>query len=194
MGVPVVDTGPITIEKFYAFTDRRPDEEKWELIDGEPILNAAPAYVHQRIVGNLLYLLGSLQWQRPGSWDAIPGIGIRLAITKRPEPDVLIRPRGAPLTDPKGRDCDDAIVVFEVLSPSTENLDLRWKRQAYATLSSLTHYVVIAQEAVEAVVFAREAGFSERRFDRVTDSLEFPNLGITLSLRDVYRGTGVGSA
>jgi hypothetical protein len=43
VGVPVIDTGPMTVEEFYAFTDTRPDEEKWELIEGEPILNAAPS-------------------------------------------------------------------------------------------------------------------------------------------------------
>ena len=32
MGVPIINTGPMTIEEFYAFTDRQPDEEKWELI------------------------------------------------------------------------------------------------------------------------------------------------------------------
>ena len=32
----------MTIEEFFAFTDLRPDEEKWEVIDGEPILNATP--------------------------------------------------------------------------------------------------------------------------------------------------------
>ena len=43
MGIPRIDTGPMTIEEFYAFTDTRPDEEKWELIDGEPVLNASPS-------------------------------------------------------------------------------------------------------------------------------------------------------
>ena len=41
MGIPTIKTGPMTVDEFYEFTDRRPDEEKWELIDGEPILNAA---------------------------------------------------------------------------------------------------------------------------------------------------------
>lgn len=54
MGIPKIDPGPMTVEEFYTFTDARPDEEKWELIDGEPILNAAPSYHHQRILGNLL--------------------------------------------------------------------------------------------------------------------------------------------
>ncbi len=39
MGVPFLDQGPIRVEEFYAFTDTRPDEEKWELIDGELLLN-----------------------------------------------------------------------------------------------------------------------------------------------------------
>ena len=38
MGVPTIKTGPMTVDEFYEFTDRRPDEEKWELIDGAPIL------------------------------------------------------------------------------------------------------------------------------------------------------------
>ena|SRR5437899_1221358 len=58
VGVPVIDTGPMTVEEFYAFTDTRPDEEKWELIDGEPILNAAPSRMHQLIIRNVIFALG----------------------------------------------------------------------------------------------------------------------------------------
>jgi hypothetical protein len=44
----------MTVDEFYAFTDTRPDEEKWELIEGEPILNAAPSLLHQWIVRNIV--------------------------------------------------------------------------------------------------------------------------------------------
>ena len=43
MGVPTIKTGPMTVEEYFAFTDTRPDNEKWELIDGEPILTASPS-------------------------------------------------------------------------------------------------------------------------------------------------------
>ncbi len=62
--------------------------------------------------------------------------------------------------DLQGRDRSDVLAAFEVLSPSTKDRDLRWKRTAYTSLASLTHYVVIAQDAliaqdaVEVVVFA----------------------------------------
>jgi Uma2 family endonuclease len=61
MGVPVIHAGPMTVEEFYAFTDMRPDGEKWELIDGEPFLNAAPSRLHQRIVKNLIVALGNYE-------------------------------------------------------------------------------------------------------------------------------------
>ena len=53
MGVPTIKTGPMTVEEFYAFTDTRPDDGKWELIDGVPILNALPSGLHQQILINL---------------------------------------------------------------------------------------------------------------------------------------------
>src|SRR5205807_6876204 len=49
-----IDTGPMTVDEFYLFTDARPDGEKWELIDGELILNAAPSDFHQLILKNQL--------------------------------------------------------------------------------------------------------------------------------------------
>ena len=83
----------------------------------------------------------------------------------------------------------NVLVAFEILSPSTAERDLRWKRTAYTSLPSLTHYVVIAQDAVEVVVFARDAGFAERRLRSLADSLELPALGISLPLAEIYRDT-----
>jgi Uma2 family endonuclease len=99
-------------------------------------------------------------------------------------------PDGASL-DLKGRDRRDALAAFDVLSPSTEDRDLRWKRAAYTSLASLTHYVVIAQDGVEVVVFPRDNGFAERRLRSLSDSVEVPAFGITLPLAEIYRGTGL---
>jgi len=60
-------------------------------------------------------------------------------------------------------------------------------------LVSLTHYVVIAQDAVEVVVFARDNGFAEKRLRSLNDSVEAPALGISLPLAEIYRGTGLAS-
>jgi Uma2 family endonuclease len=191
VGVPTIKTGPMTVEEFYALTDTRPDEEKWELIDGEPVLNASPSELHQRIIKNLSFALATLE-RRPGTtWEMLPGLGVRVSDTSRPEPDVLIVPISGESSDPQGRDRSDVIVTFEVLSPSTASRDLRWKRTAYTGLSTLTHYVVIAQDVVEAVVFSREDGFAEHRLRSLDDSIELRSLGISVKLSEIYRNTGL---
>jgi Uma2 family endonuclease len=191
MGVPFIKSGPMTIAEFYEFTDRRPDDEKWELIDGEPILNAAPSRLHQGIVKNVLFALTLRERELSAAWEVLPGLGVRVSETNRPQPDVIILPRTSASTDLASRDRSDVLVAFEVLSPSTKDRDLRWKRAAYTSLVSLTHYVVIAQDAVEVVVFARDNGFAERRLRSLNDLVEVPALGISLPLAEIYRGTGL---
>jgi len=78
-------------------------------------------------------------------------MGVRVSHTDLPEPDVLVRPNAPPKGGRTSRECDDIIVAFEILSPSTKDRELRWKRSAYPSLPSLTDYVVIAQDAVEVV-------------------------------------------
>ena len=124
-------------------------------------------------------------------WEVLPGLGVRLSDTS--VPDVLIRPDK--FID--GRDCDDMIVAFEVLSPSTAKRDLRWKRTAYASLPTLRQYVVVAQDAVDILSFDREAGaggFSERRFTRIDEDLDLPAIGVRARLSEIYRGLGLAGA
>jgi Uma2 family endonuclease len=191
MGVPKIDTGPMTVDEFYQFTDARPDDEKWELIDGEPVLNATPSFLHQTIAGNIHGRQLMLAIERPRAWVSIPGIGVRVSNTKLPVPDVLVRPKTPPDGNPSSRECDDMIVAFEVLSPSTSDRDLRWKRSAYTGLPSLTHYVVIAQDAADVVVFVRDNSFNEQRYRSAADAIAFPALGVSLPLSEIYRGTGL---
>jgi Uma2 family endonuclease len=191
MGVPRISTAPQTVEEFYDFTDAQPDEEKWELIEGEFVLQASPGPSHQRLVRNLTVALGLRQFELDPPWEVLPGLGVRISHINRPEPDVLILPKLPLPLDSKRRDRDDVLVAFEVLSPSTADRDLRWKRNAYTSLPSLTHYVVIAQDAVDVVVFARETGFAEQRFRSLDDAIAFPALDVSLPLSEIYRDTGL---
>ena len=187
MGIPVIDTGPMTIDDFYAFTDRRPDEEKWELIEGELVLNAAPSRRHQWILRNLIVALALRERELEANWAVIPGIGVLVSETNRPEPDVMIVPKLGAGLDPSQRDTTEAIILFEIASPSTSSRDLNWKRSAYISMPALTHYVVIAQDAVDVVVFAREKDFTAQRLASRTDTLELNAIGVSLPLAEIYR-------
>jgi Uma2 family endonuclease len=191
MGVPVISTDPVTVEEFYAFTDKRPDEEKWELIDGELVLNAAPSPRHQLTIRNVLVALTTWERELNAPWMVLPELGVRVSDRDRPEPDVVVFPSDHRSLDPQERDISNLIVAFEVLSPSTEGRDLRWKRAAYTSLPSLTHYIVIAQDAVDIVVFARDADFAERRFRSIDETIELRSLGVSLPVAEIYRNTGL---
>lgn len=174
---------PMTVEDFLAFTDMRPDEERWELIDGEPVLNPSPAWHHQKALGNLFGLLLELEGEDT-PWEVILGIGVKLSNTRLPVPDLLIRPARAI----EGSVCDDIIVAFEVLSPSSRSRDLNWKRDAYATLPSLQHYVVLAPDKVDVRCYDREAGWAEQRLRSADQHLILSPVAMTLPVASVYRG------
>ena len=109
MGVPTIKTGPMTVEEYSAFMDARPDNEKWELIDGKPILNASPSGLHHRILQNLIVALGMMERRQPRSWESVPGIGVRVSDTSLPEPDVFILPAGTIRRDPYRRETRDVL-------------------------------------------------------------------------------------
>ena len=64
-------------------------------------------------------------------------------------------------------------------------------RKAYTGLASLTHYVVIAQDAVEVTVFARHDGFEKRILRSLNDVIDLRSLEVSLPVAEVYRRTGV---
>jgi Uma2 family endonuclease len=189
-GIPVIDIGPMTVDEFYSFTDTRPDDEKWELIGGEPVLNASPSPMHQWIVRNVFGLILMRERELNPPWAVLPGLGVRISEKDRPEPDILIFP--SEHRRPDGlRDRNDVIVVFEVLSPSTEGRDLGWKRKAYTSLSSLTHYIAISQDSVEVIVFARDDKFEGRKLRSLDKTIDLRSLGISLPMAEIYRDTGL---
>jgi len=146
--------------------------------------------MHQWIVRNVVVALANRERELKAPWAVLPGLGVRVSEKDRPEPDVLVIPSEHRRPD-RRRDRDDVIVAFEVLSPSTEGRDLRWKRTAYTSLRSLTHYIAIAQDAVEVIVFARDDDFEERRIRSLDKTIELRSLGISLPVAEIYRDTGL---
>ena len=156
-------------------------------------MNATASHLHQRILANLLRILQRHEDdQKPDGprWEVLPGLGVRVSPINVPVPDVLIRP----FDDLVGPECDDMIVAFEILSPSTADHDLRWKRQTYAKLPSLVHYVVVAQDTVEVFSYDRASGFAEQRLDQLDAVVELVALGVSLPLAEIYRNTGLSRA
>jgi len=147
--------------------------------------------MHQLIIRNVIVALTIRERELNAPWMVLPELGVRVSHKDRPEPDVLVIPVHHRSLDPGKRDVSAVIVAFEVLSPSTEGRDLRWKRKAYTSLPSLTYYIAIAQDAVEVLVFARDANFAEKWIRSIDKVIELRSLGISLPVSEIYRDTGL---
>ncbi len=71
----------MTVEEFLAFTATRPDEERWELIEGVPVLNATPVDYHQIVCGNLVAHLLAQKVRIEAEWLPMIGIGTRVPVS-----------------------------------------------------------------------------------------------------------------
>lgn len=180
----------MTIEEFLAFTDARPDGEKWELIEGMPIMSPSPTDVHQLSVGNIIASLWHLGFSTGASWLVMPGTGTRVPISERslPQPDVFVKempPSGSPISD-------EALVIFEVLSRSNRAADRAWRRRVYASVPNCRHYVTVSTKSAEVVVHDRDNGWEERSVAGLATSIELPALAVALPLATIYRSTPLG--
>ena len=84
---------------------------------------------------------------------------------------------------------DQPVVIVEVLSDSTRRLDDGEKRDAYFTIPSLTHYILLEQDSAVAVVYQRTGDHFERHeFTNLADMIVIDGLGLSLPLQDLYDG------
>lgn len=178
----------ITIEAFRAFIEDRPDDEKWELIDGEIVLNPTANNRHQILVKNLLFEIEVARREVGASWQVMPGISTRHPQDQNnePIPDAMIVPPSSDIFNWTY----DVFTVFETLSPFSLRRDMVHKRKFYTRIDSLQHYIVLAQDRREANVFSRSNGFELRT---VTEGkIELPELGVSFAMDNIYRDVVVG--
>ena len=113
---------------------------RFEVLDGQLVVNASPRRAHQRL---LLSLAEQLRRRCPDGLEVLPGFDVRLLDGDAAEPDLLV-------VDPDQGD-ERAVVgppalVVELLSPTTRLQDLGRKRQLYAALGVPSYWVVDVDE------------------------------------------------
>jgi hypothetical protein len=95
-------------------------------------MNPSPIGHHQMIVANISGFLWRFKAERGASWFPIPGTGTRVPVSEEslPQPDIMVLER-PPTASPVS---DEALVLFEVLSPSNTRADRDWRRKVYASV------------------------------------------------------------
>jgi Uma2 family endonuclease len=177
------------LKAFKRFTDLRPDEERWELRDGIPVMNATPTNFHQLIQNNIQFLLTIEQRRQNDRWHVFPGTNVVAAtdLPNAPIPDVALR-FGEPL---HASFIEDIVVAFEIISPDSRKRDLEKKPQLYAAVSTLQHYVVVDFRRIGITVFDRATEFAPELITDPAANIDLSALDVVLPVKEIYRQTGL---
>jgi len=178
---------PTEPRAFVAWESRR--KGRYELIGGEIRATAGGNRAHDLVAGNTLTALrvtlrgrecdvhgSNLKVTSPAGMVTYPGVFVRCG----------------PLAD-EAIECDDPVVVAEVLSPSTRSEDLVRKRWAYQAIPSLAHLVYIdaAHVGIEIATRAAEGRWLSTFLRRLDDRLHLEALEVEVPLAEIYAGTRV---
>lgn len=160
-------------------------QERYELAGGRVVMMTGGTLRHGLIVGNLFETLrGRVDRKRRAvltefGIDAGPGT-IRYA-------DIVVDQWGA---NGNALTAKTPVLVAEVLSPPTAKIDLGDKAADYLKLSSLSTYLVFAQDEIKAFAYHRvgQSSSGPQMFSGSEAAIGVPALNIQLPLVDVYAG------
>lgn len=175
---------PIQMDQkaFLAWAERQ--EERYELDRGRVIMMTGGSRAHWQIAANLVRALQARL--DPGRFDVLPEFGISLDVESIRFPDVVVDVAGE---KPGDQTATAPMFIAEVLSPSSERIDLGDKAAEYLRLPSLRAYVVFAQDEMKAWVWTRgPEGFAPGAtvLEGADASVRIDTLRIDLSFSEIY--------
>ena len=167
----------------------RAAERGSEYYKGEMFPMEAISLNHSTIVTNLTVMLQS-QLRGQGCRQAT---GMRLRTQAGGPyfyPDVMVFCGRAQLEDPRRDTLLDAVVVMEVLSPSTARYDHTFKLEHYQAVPSLRDYLMLAQDCVK-VAHKTCVTADTWETKETTDPqalIALPSIGCVFRVADIYEG------
>lgn len=176
---------PMTLAEFLDWEERQPLKHEFDGL--RPVGMTGGTATHAAIQRNIAIAIGSLL---RGSPCRFFGSDLKIEVAGRiryPDGFVVCTPVPAAATVVR-----DPVVVFEVLSPSTQGTDLVLKNREYAATTSVRRYVILAQDTIGGTMFERAV---DDWVGHVLDGdsiLRMPEIGIELPLVELYRDVEFG--
>ena len=190
---PIRGRPRLSIDVFRGFQEGRPEEERWELIDGVAVMMAPPTLAHQIIAGNLQRLLNEALETHAPTLIACQRAGVNVGPSVEyydPEPDVVVIDTEA-AERPGERYADRFYLAAEIVS-SSERTYIESKREVYKLHEHCKYILTIQQERIEVRMDMRtEADWKEEVVVEPDDLLVLADFGLRCGLSDLYRGTSL---
>lgn len=183
-----LDDPPVTIAEFDAFLAAQRDDAAWELVGGRIVAMTNPTERHEQIVSNIGAPL-KLAMDRLGCRAYFGGMRVQRSDDSRgldkPRPDILVR--CGPVTP--NTHITDPLVVVEVLSPSTIDVDRGDKLAFYKRQPTMRHIVLVYQDQMRIEHYRRtDRGWETETLAAPADSLTLEAVGFEMALATIYFG------
>ena len=174
----------LTEEEYLAI--ERAAEFKSEFLDGEMFAMAGASNRHGELQRNLIIEVHTRVRNR-GRQAYGPDNRVRISERAYFYPDVSVY-CGRPETTGQKDLLVNPVVVFEVLSPSTEKYDRGLKFQHYRSIASLTDYILVSQEEMRVEQFTRcpDGTWTFRDYQNPDEELKIESLGVAIPLAQIY--------
>jgi len=177
-----------TLDEYLAL--ERGSEARLEFWDGEVFVMSGGTLGHERILRNAY---DSLVAESGGTGCEVFGSNMQIKVPAAPPyryADGSVVCGKVEVERFNGNDLLlNPILVYEVLSPSTEAYDRGDKFTHYKSVASLREYLLIAQHRPHVTHYVKQedGSWSYTELNGLDGSVHLPSLGVTLKLSDIYR-------
>ena len=164
-----------------------PDDERYELIDGELMPMPSPKKIHQRLVLDLSWILRLLEEMGLGELFIAP-FDVILSDFNVVQPDLLFvsRERSYIITEDNIRGAPDLVV--EILSPSTADYDRTVKRELYERYGVPEYWLVDPYAKTITILRLGADGYNAYAVYGEGDALSSPTLaGFSMNLSELFQ-------
>ena len=173
-------------DEYLAWESEQP--AKFELIDNYIVAMSGASRSHNILAAAITALL---YLQLRGKPCEVYSSDMRVQVKRQATyayPDVVVvcgQPRFR--ADAKPATLQNPMLIFEVLSPSTEDIDRNRKFSQYLQLPSLEGYFLVSQDKPRVESYTRQsAGWLYRDHVGLDAKLRIDAIGVSLSLEDIY--------
>lgn len=159
------------------------ETKRYELVEGELIMVPSPNEYHQRVSGNLEFILREFVQERDLGriYDAPFDVHLGDNVA---QPDILFvfKERSYVITEEEIKGAPD--LVIEILSPATAERDKTYKKVLYARYGVREYWIVDPEKKIIEVLTLKEEGYESfniyKKIHTLNSSL-LPGLNIKLS-------------
>lgn len=180
----------ISSNEFLAW--EREQEFKHEYVNGEVLAMAGASINHNRIAANIM---GQVWNHLQGKTCDIFGSDLRVSVQWSNSyfyPDAIIVCDEPEFDDEGIKDTlKNPAVIFEILSPSTEDYDIGRKQMYYMPIKSLKQYIILDSQKIYARIITRREEEKTWKFDELNsldDKLFIEPINFQIALQDMYKG------